>query len=77
MVNQQLLDYIKSVQAKGHSNDSIKDHLVKHGYSIDSVNEAFLLLHTPTENPPPIAEVKPEQELAKEKKEVKYFFILV
>ncbi|MBT3720336.1 hypothetical protein HN789_05610 [archaeon] len=76
MVNQQLLDYIKSVQAKGHSNDSIKDHLVKHGYSIDSVNEAFLLLHTPTENPPPIAEVKPEQELAKEKKRSKIFLYI-
>lgn len=41
MVNQQLIDYIKSVREKGHSDEDIKDHLTKHGYSQDLVDDAF------------------------------------
>ena len=41
MVNPQLLDYIKSVREKGHTDDSIKEHLIKHGYSQNIVNDAF------------------------------------
>ncbi len=43
MVNQQLLDYIKSVRNKGYSDEQIKEHLIKHNYSRDLVEEAFLL----------------------------------
>lgn len=44
MVNQQLIDYIKSVREKGHFDENIKDNLIKHGYSQEMVNDAFTKL---------------------------------
>ena len=44
MVNPQLIEYIKSIREKGHKDEDIKDHLIKHGYSQDMVNDAFTKL---------------------------------
>ncbi len=41
MVDPRLLDYVKSVKEKGHSDNAIKEHLVKHGHHKDAVEELF------------------------------------
>ncbi len=44
MVNQQLIEYIKSVREKGFSDENIKKYLIKHGYSQAMVDDAFAKL---------------------------------
>ena len=44
MVNPQLIEYIKSIREKGHKDEDIKNHLIKHGYSQEMVNDAFTKL---------------------------------
>lgn len=41
MVNQQLIDYIKSVRKSGHDDESIRTHLMAHGYATEDLDEAF------------------------------------
>jgi hypothetical protein len=41
MVNQQLIDYIKSVRKSGHDDESIRTHLMSHGYAKEDLDEAF------------------------------------
>jgi hypothetical protein len=41
MVNQQLIDYIKSLMIKGYSANQIYDHLVKYGYTPDDASMAI------------------------------------
>jgi hypothetical protein len=53
MVNQQLIDYIKSVRSQGYKDNQIKEHLINHGYSKDLVEESFLLLKTKDFKPKP------------------------
>jgi hypothetical protein len=42
MVNRELLDYVKSVKAKGYSDENIKAHLIEHGYSKEAAEEALI-----------------------------------
>ena len=42
MVNQKILDYIKSNEAKGFTLQQIADHLVNQGQNVEDVNDAIL-----------------------------------
>ncbi|MEK6916777.1 MAG: hypothetical protein AABW92_03455, partial [Nanoarchaeota archaeon] len=42
MINKELVDYIKKVKKMGHSHDTIKKHLIKHGYDHKTVKEVFM-----------------------------------
>lgn len=41
MINEQLIEYIKSLQKKGINDEKIKEHLLKYNYSKDLINEIF------------------------------------
>jgi membrane protein YdbS with pleckstrin-like domain len=54
MVNQDLIDYIKINLEKGHSRESIRDNLKKHGWRQHEIQEAFSILRR--EYSPPVPE---------------------
>lgn len=65
MVNKQLVEYIKTHHGKGHSYKDLHDHLVKHGYSSNEVNEAISnVTHSPHHHP---ARHKKEKKTGKRK----------
>lgn len=41
MDNPQLVDYIRSQMAAGHTEATVREHLIKHGWSSDKVDSAF------------------------------------
>jgi len=41
MVNQQLVDYIKSMLDKGYDTNSIRSYLLRSGWPLDQINLAF------------------------------------
>ncbi len=51
MVNEQLLDYIKSQLEEGVSKEDIKDTLLKNGWTDADVDEVFLSITTPAPEP--------------------------
>ncbi len=61
MVNKELLDYIAQVKEKGHTDSDIKEHLVKHGYPHDMIEEAFLFIDSAEPEAAPAVKQKIEQ----------------
>ena len=57
MVSKELLDYIKSVREKGFTDDAIRAHLIKFGYTDAMVAEAFNEAVIPAPSSPPMKPV--------------------
>ena len=69
MVNNELIDYIKSVKKLGHGNNSIKEHLIKHGYGKNAIEEAF--------SHPEINKERIKHNIPKEKKSKPWLIVLI
>src|SRR3989344_4012001 len=54
MITKELVDFIKKSKGEGHSNDAIKDVLVKNGWLASDVEEGFKQLVTPLPAPIPV-----------------------
>jgi hypothetical protein len=75
MVNTELINYIIKVRSQGYSDEQIKAHLIKHDYSQDVVDEAFLVLNIKKDIP--VSEPKKKDNTKKRKKIVLELLALV
>jgi hypothetical protein len=68
MVNQQLLNYIKSAEAQGYTPQQLYNYLVQQGYNPKDVNEAMKLAGPQAAQPAPAAQkpASPQQQAAQQ-----------
>lgn len=66
MANQQLVDWIKGAEAKGSSQKDITDMLVKQGWQVSDINDAFSSLHPPLQATQPVAQPAAQQQVVDE-----------
>lgn len=52
MVNQQLLDYIKTEEAQGYTPKQLRDYLIQQGYDPNEVDEAINIVNTEMQSAP-------------------------